>query len=367
MAIGTPRSAEAVNTFGSRAAREAPTRGCRAFIMASSPAISPAQQATFRYGHPFCGIALAAFSRNRIGLSIELSAQRRTFRPKSDSIWLRDVIPTPAPGQDFSTKVDYDCGLFLSSFREMRRDFAFTVAMVAHWRFEAVVHSAILEDMNPVTRKSKKAVPAQAETMPRTGLREQNKMAKYNRILEAGRALFNERGYEATTTQAVAKAAGIGVGTLFSYVNTKEDLLIIVFMDDLQNAVHAAFRKVRAEDRLVDRVLTLYGGLLQYHITNFGLSRYLMREVVNVSSSSARAKGSGLMEEINKYVTSFIEAEQNDRGYSANFDTKMLSANCFAIYYDVLQSAENEGGSLAGVSETLRDRMKLQIEPYYIR
>lgn len=217
-----------------------------------------------------------------------------------------------------------------------------------------------------MTLTSKKMAPADASTTPRIGLRERNKIAKYSRILEAGRALFNERGYEATTTQAVAEAAGIGVGTLFSYVSTKEDLLIIVFMDDLRNAVHTAFRRVRADDPLADRILTVYDGLLQYHIKNFGLSRYLMREVVNVSSTSAKEKVADLMRTINKYVTSLIESEQDGRGYATTFDNNMLSSNCFAIYYDVLQNAVSEGGSLAEVGDILRDRIKLQIEPYYI-
>jgi AcrR family transcriptional regulator len=225
----------------------------------------------------------------------------------------------------------------------------------------------IQEGVASVVSTTRKASPAGANTVQRIGLREQNKIAKYNRILEAGRALFNERGYEGTTTQAVANAAGIGVGTLFSYVRTKEDLLIVVFMDDLQSAVHTSFRKVRAEDPLVDRILTLYDGLLQYHIRNFGLSRYLMREVVNVTSDFTKKKVKNLMQTIHNFVTSLIMAEQKYRGYAADIDRLMLSQNCFAIYYDVLQTTINEGGSLDDVDIILRNRMKLQIEPYYSR
>ena len=63
--------------------------------------------------------------------------------------------------------------------------------------------------------------------------RERNKQDKLRRIKEAARRLFYERGFEATTTQAIAEAADIGTGTLFSYVRVKEDLLLMVFLDDL--------------------------------------------------------------------------------------------------------------------------------------
>jgi len=214
--------------------------------------------------------------------------------------------------------------------------------------------------------KSRKTATILVDAPPRISLLERNKIAKYSRILEAGRALFNEHGFEATTTQAVANAAGIGVGTLFSYVSTKEDLLIIVFMDDLQSAVDNAFRKVRPEDRLVDRILTLYDGLLEYHISHFGLSRYLMREVVNVSNLLTKEKVAGLMGTIHTYVSSFFEAEQNDKGYSTDLNIALMSANCFAIYYDVLQGAGLEGASLASVREVLRARLRLQVEPHYV-
>lgn len=224
-----------------------------------------------------------------------------------------------------------------------------------------------LEGASLMASPSDDVVMLGAAAKPEIGLRERNKIAKYNRILEAGRMLFSERGFEATTTQAVAQAAGIGVGTLFSYVSTKEDLLIIVFMDDLQTAVKTAFGKVRDDDPLLESILTLYDGLLQYHINNFNLSRYLMREVVNVSNPSAVKIVSNLMSNIKIHTITLIEREQNLRGYSKIVPNDILAKNCFAIYYDVLQGTKDEGGSLLDVANVLRDRMKIQIEPYYVR
>ena len=45
------------------------------------------------------------------------------------------------------------------------------------------------------------------------GRRAQNKRDKRNRIVGAARALFHAQGYRQTTTQQVAKAAGIAVGS----------------------------------------------------------------------------------------------------------------------------------------------------------
>jgi AcrR family transcriptional regulator len=73
---------------------------------------------------------------------------------------------------------------------------------------------------------------------PLLGRREQNKAEKWERIVGAAAILFAERGYEGTTTTEVARAAGIGTGSLFLYVPTKEHLLVAVFRDQVDGAWH---------------------------------------------------------------------------------------------------------------------------------
>lgn len=72
------------------------------------------------------------------------------------------------------------------------------------------------------------------------GRREQNKAEKWQRIVGAAAKLFAERGYDGTTTTEVARAAGIGTGSLFLYVPTKEHLLVAVFRDQVDAAWHLA-------------------------------------------------------------------------------------------------------------------------------
>jgi AcrR family transcriptional regulator len=54
---------------------------------------------------------------------------------------------------------------------------------------------------------------------------------KHRRILDAALRVFAERGYHGTSVPEVAEAAGIGVGTLYRYFETKDDLVNEVFRD----------------------------------------------------------------------------------------------------------------------------------------
>lgn len=65
--------------------------------------------------------------------------------------------------------------------------------------------------------------------MPRNVEKDVQEEARRRRqILEAGLALFSEKGIESVSMNAVAAAAGVGPTTLFKYYQTKEKLVIAI-------------------------------------------------------------------------------------------------------------------------------------------
>lgn len=64
-----------------------------------------------------------------------------------------------------------------------------------------------------------------ASELPR-GLRERKRRETSERIVEKGLKLFVKNGYEGTTLDAIAAAAGISRRTFFYYFKAKEDILL---------------------------------------------------------------------------------------------------------------------------------------------
>jgi AcrR family transcriptional regulator len=64
------------------------------------------------------------------------------------------------------------------------------------------------------------------------------------RVLDVARAALAGDGE--TTMQAIAKAAGVGQGTLYRHFPTREALLLEVYTDDFDHLVAAAYDLVRA-------------------------------------------------------------------------------------------------------------------------
>jgi AcrR family transcriptional regulator len=67
------------------------------------------------------------------------------------------------------------------------------------------------------------------------------------RILEAAERVFADRGATASTEE-IARAAGVGAGTLFRHFPTKEDLLQAVFVARMNGLAEKAGALARAED-----------------------------------------------------------------------------------------------------------------------
>jgi AcrR family transcriptional regulator len=66
------------------------------------------------------------------------------------------------------------------------------------------------------------------------GVRETKKKETRQAIMQAAITLFSEKGYDRTSIEELAKAAGIGKGTIYGYFQTKSDILHAFCEDELE-------------------------------------------------------------------------------------------------------------------------------------
>lgn len=75
--------------------------------------------------------------------------------------------------------------------------------------------------------------------MSRPGLRERKKTETLRRMQAEALRLFDEQGYEATTIEQIAEAAGVSPSTFYRYFPTKED---VVVQDEYDPMIIGAFQ-----------------------------------------------------------------------------------------------------------------------------
>jgi AcrR family transcriptional regulator len=88
-----------------------------------------------------------------------------------------------------------------------------------------------------------------------TANRAANKKAIRERIVKAALSLFQAKGFDATTTKAIARKAAIAEGTVFNYFKSKDDIALHFFEQEVDQAMASVrdnprLRKAPIEEKL---------------------------------------------------------------------------------------------------------------------
>src|SRR5262249_27967130 len=92
-------------------------------------------------------------------------------------------------------------------------------------------------------------MPGQIRTRPRKQPRQDRSRDTVETILNATARILSKRGFDGFTTNAVARAAGVSIGSLYQYFPNKEALvaaLIDRHIEDMNRGIHAELARVGA-------------------------------------------------------------------------------------------------------------------------
>lgn len=83
------------------------------------------------------------------------------------------------------------------------------------------------------------------------GLRERKKIQTHNDIIKNAWELFNEKGFDKVKVAEIADMANISVKTLFTYFNSKEDI-VFAGEDELINKIIYSFKNRKDKESLIE-------------------------------------------------------------------------------------------------------------------
>ncbi|WP_436513305.1 TetR/AcrR family transcriptional regulator [Clostridium thermobutyricum] len=83
------------------------------------------------------------------------------------------------------------------------------------------------------------------------GLRERKKIQTHNNIIKNAWELFNEKGFDKVKVAEIADMANISVKTLFTYFNSKEDI-VFAGEDELINKIIYSFKNRKDKESLIE-------------------------------------------------------------------------------------------------------------------
>jgi AcrR family transcriptional regulator len=111
------------------------------------------------------------------------------------------------------------------------------------------------------------------------GLRETNKIEKLQRIRDATKALFIQKGFDDTTTREIALRANVGIGTVFTYADNKRDLLFLIANDDLDRMAAKGEAACRADVSCLENLIQFFSQHYEFFAKQPEISRMMLREM----------------------------------------------------------------------------------------
>ena len=85
-------------------------------------------------------------------------------------------------------------------------------------------------------------------------LTEEEQFRRRKEIFDASVHLFLDKGFNETSMREIAKAAGVGKSTLYDYFNSKDEILISYFEDEIQK-ITARAQQINQQDFSVSEKL----------------------------------------------------------------------------------------------------------------
>jgi AcrR family transcriptional regulator len=178
------------------------------------------------------------------------------------------------------------------------------------------------------------AKPAHAEkaTVPETGARARGKARKLAKIRRAARELFIEKGYDHTTTRAIACRAGVALGTLFTYAADKRDLLFLIFNDELEDVAARAFAGVPDNVSFADQLVGIFRAFYIFFTQQPDLARFMLRELTFYIEGPEARRFQEHREKILADLTELVDQAKSEGRIGSDEDSAVAAMVIWAIY-----------------------------------
>jgi AcrR family transcriptional regulator len=175
-------------------------------------------------------------------------------------------------------------------------------------------------------------------TEPEPDWRQRKKTATRDRILASALRLFREQGYDATTVDQIAAAAGVSHMTFFRYFPAKED---VALSDSYDPLIAGQIAQTPAAWPLIQRIrAVLVHGLRQVYDTD--RDTLLAQNKLIVSTPVLRERLWAHQIATQQLILQALEADQDDQRPS--FQDRVTVAACLAAATTaVLAWVENDG------------------------
>jgi TetR/AcrR family transcriptional regulator, cholesterol catabolism regulator len=175
--------------------------------------------------------------------------------------------------------------------------------------------------------------------------------------------LFTTHGFEKTTTQAIARRAGVASGTVFLHASDKADLLFLVMHDRLADVVGERFDKL-PDGPLLDRLMFVFRGLFEMYGEYPGVAAAFVKSFPGAKGPNAQRVATltfGFLHRLSMLVADAQRAGE----VAADLPPLACAQNVFGLYFMALLGWLSGHSTLnAALDPILRSSLSLQVRGF---
>ncbi|CAN5211131.1 TetR/AcrR family transcriptional regulator [soil metagenome] len=179
-------------------------------------------------------------------------------------------------------------------------------------------------------RAAKALAPADGDS-PRSPRSRTKGAERAKQIVEVAEQLFNDRGYSETSMDDIARAAGILKGSLYYYMDSKEDLLFKI-VSDVHTDVHAILEDVcgRADLPPLERVAAFVEAQVVYntqHVTRISVYHHEWQHLDGERLTEIRMR----RRQAENMMVELLQEAQEVGSVAEDIDPKLAAFSIFAV------------------------------------
>lgn len=199
--------------------------------------------------------------------------------------------------------------------------------------------------------------PSETEAeAPRLNRRQAAKVRTRQKVLDAARALFAERGYEPATIRDIAKGAGMSTGAVFANFQDKAELFEAVLTEDLARLGETLRAAAASESAVRGRILAAltaayHGTLEQLPLVQAVVARSWFQPV------AAEMRMREAIKPVTAVVADVVQAGVREGELRQDADVRLLSDLIYAAFLSNYRRAAYDGWNMEQLDAQLQKQV----------
>lgn len=200
------------------------------------------------------------------------------------------------------------------------------------------------------------------------GKREKKKVETKKKIIEVAYKMFDENGYENTSINDIAKESGLGVGTVYNYFPSKDNIFVETFEKKMQKTLDKDFIITKHSGKEVHEIINEY-------INNFDMGfkympKWLLLEVFRIVIGSK--KNMKTLKRFAEMDFKFIDKIElillelkNEGKLNESADVRNLSEIVYSIYaFELIMYLYNKEMTFDEATKKINEKVYVLFKDY---